>query len=112
MQLVFSIGPWLMDLINPPPRSSLTLMQKVWRSALVTVTLVTLCVVLALVSSLGFFAWQRGRELAEGAPQVRNGITILVASILVNAACIFSLIQIKKIDRKMIPHHPSSEPPR
>jgi uncharacterized membrane protein YidH (DUF202 family) len=103
MQLVFSIGPWLMDLINPPPRNSLTVMQKVWRSALVTVTLVTLCVVLALVVSLGFFAWQRSRELMEGAPQVRNGITILIASVLINAACIFGLLQIKKLDRKFIP---------
>ncbi len=103
MQVVFSIGPWLMDLINPPPRNTLTFGQKMWRSALVTVTLVTLCVVSALVASLGFFAWQRGREFVEGMPQFRNEITILIASFLMNAACIFALLQIKKLDRKMIP---------
>lgn len=102
MQLVFSIGPWLMDLINPPPRNTLTLAQKVWRSALITVTLVTLCIVVALVLSLGCFAWQRGREFAEG-PQVWNGLTILLASILINSACIFALLQIKKLDRKFVP---------
>jgi uncharacterized membrane protein YidH (DUF202 family) len=107
MKLVFSIAPWLMDLINPPPRDSLTLFQKSLRAALVTVTIVTLCVVFALVISLGLFSWQRGRELMEGAPQVRNGITILVASILMNAVCIFTLLQIKKLDRKVIPQPPA-----
>jgi len=92
-----------MDLINPPPRNTLTLAQKAWRSALITVTLVTLCIVFALVASLGCFAWQRSREFVEGVPQVRNGITILIASVLINSACIFALLQIKKLDRKLVP---------
>jgi hypothetical protein len=106
MKRVFSIGPWLMELINPPPRASLNLPQKGWRVILVTVTLVTLCVIAALVMSLGFFAWQRSREFLAGAPQFRNGLTILIASVLVNVACIVTLFQIKKLDRKLIPKTP------
>jgi len=103
MKLVFSIAPWLMELINPPPRDSLTLLQKCWRVILVTVTLVTLCVIFALLSSLGLFAWERSREFLEGAPQLRNGLAILLVSAIVNAACIATLLQIKKLDQKMIP---------
>ena len=111
MKRVFAIGPWLVDLINPPPRDSLSLLQKGWRVMLVTVTLVTLCIIFALLLSLGFFAWQRSREFLEGVPQVRNAITILVASILVNVACIFMLLQVKKLDRKLIPQPPVGAPP-
>jgi hypothetical protein len=111
MKRIFSIGPWLVDLINPPPRDTLSLAQKGWRVLLVTVTLITLCVIVALLLSLGFFAWQRSREFLEGVPQVRNAITILVASILVNVACIFTLLQIKKLDRKLIPQPPVGAPP-
>jgi hypothetical protein len=108
MKRIFSIGPWLVELINPPPRDSLSLLQKGWRVLLVTVTLVTLCIIVSLAASLGFFAWQRSREFLEGVPQVRNGITILLASVLVNAGCIFTLLHIKKLDRKLIPK-PGSE---
>ena len=107
-----SIGPWLMELINPPLRESLSLAQKGWRVFLVTVTLVTLCIIAALFVSLGFFAWQRSREFFEGAPQVQNDIVILLTSVLVNVACIFTLLQVKKLDRKVIPlRRPDSTPP-
>jgi len=111
MKPVFAIVPWLVELINPPPRDSLSMLQKTWRVLLVTVTLITLCIILALVVSLSCFAWQRSREFLEGVPQVRNAITILVASILVNVACIFTLLQIKKLDRKLIPQPPVGAPP-
>jgi hypothetical protein len=106
MRRLFSIGPWLMDLINPPPRSSLSLLQKGCRVLLVTVTLITLCVIFALLASLGCFAWQRSREALLGIPQFRNTVTILIASVAVNAACIMVLLQIKRIDRKLIPKPP------
>lgn len=107
MKHLFAIGPWLMELINPPPRDSLSLWQKGFRAILVTVTIVTLCVILALVVSLGFFAWQRSSEFLEGAPQVRNCLLILVASALVNAACIYTLLQIKRLDEKLVPRPPT-----
>jgi len=103
---IFAIGPWLAELINPPPRNTLNLVQKGWRVMLVTITLFTLCVISALFISLGCFAWQRSREFFEGAPQVRNGLMILVASAAVNAACIYTLMQIKRLDRKVIPRPP------
>ena len=106
MKHLFAIGPWLMELINPPPRASLSLLQKGWRMLLVTITILTLCIILALVTSLSCFAWQRSREFLEGAPEVRNGIIILASSLLVNAGCIYTLMQIKRLDRKFIPRPP------
>ena len=103
-----------MDLINPPPRESLSLLQKTGRTVLVTVTIVTLCVILALVGALGLFAWQRSREFFEGAPEVRSALSILAVSLVTNAACIFALLQIKKLDRKLMAGHDTifSLPPR
>jgi ABC-type anion transport system duplicated permease subunit len=103
MRHLFSIGPWLADLVNPPPRDSLTLSQKAGRVLLVTVTLVTLCVIAALLMSLGFFAWQRSREVLLGIPQLVNVLKILAASIVVNVVCVTMLFQIKKVDRKLVP---------
>jgi hypothetical protein len=103
MKRFFSIGPWLMELINPPPRDTLSLLQKMGRMLLVTITLITLCVIGALFLSLGFFVWQRSRDVLMGIPQLMNVLTILSASVIVNAACVLALFQIKRIDRKLIP---------
>ena len=73
---------------------------------LITVPLVTLCIVSALLLSLGFFAWQRSREVLMGIPQLRNAIVLLITSIVVNAGCVFTLLQIKKLDRRLIPKPP------
>jgi hypothetical protein len=103
MRPVFSIGPWLMDLFNPPPRDSLSLVQKSGRALLVVVTLVTLCIISALVLSLFFFIFQRSREVLVGIPQLEYVLTILFVSIAVNVVCVMILFQIKKLDRKLIP---------
>jgi predicted Co/Zn/Cd cation transporter (cation efflux family) len=103
MKRLLSIGPWLVELINPPPRDSLSVLQKVGRVVLVTVTLVTLCVIGALLVSLVFFAWQRSREALLGIPQLVNVLKILAASIVVNGVCIMMLFKIKRLDRKLIP---------
>jgi hypothetical protein len=103
MKRFFSIGPWLMELINPPPRGMLSLLQKAGRVFLVTITLITLCVIGALAVSLGFFAWQRSRDVLMGIPQLVNVLKILTASIVVNAVCVTMLFKIKKLDRKLIP---------
>jgi hypothetical protein len=106
MKHVFSIGPWLMDLINPPPRASLSALQKAWRIVLITVTLVTLCIISALVLVVGVYVVQRSGEALQGIPQLRKAAAILVTSIVVNAACVFALLQIKKLDRRVIPKPP------
>lgn len=103
MRRLFSIGPWLMDLVNPPPRDSLSLLQKAGRMLLVTVTLVTLCVIAALLLSLVFFAWQRSREVLLGIPQLVNVLKILAASVVVNVVCVTMLFQIKRLDRRLVP---------
>jgi hypothetical protein len=113
MKRVLAIGPWLMELINPPPRETLSVVQKIWRVLLVTVTIVTLCIIAALAGALLCVAWQRSREFFEGAPEVRSDLAILLASALVNVACVFTLLQIKKLDRKLIPppRDPAVAPP-
>jgi hypothetical protein len=103
MRRLYSIGPWLMELINPPPRDTLSVVQKGGRVLLVTITLITLCIIGALVVSLVFFTWQRSRDVLRGIPQLMNVLMILSASIIINAACIVTLFQIKRIDRKLIP---------
>jgi ABC-type anion transport system duplicated permease subunit len=103
MRRLFSIGPWLVELINPPPRNTLSLVQKGARVLLVTITLVTLCIIAALVVSLAFFVWQRSRDVLRGIPQLMNVLMILSASIIINVACVYALFQIKRIDRKLIP---------
>jgi hypothetical protein len=103
MRRLFSIGPWLVELINPPPRNTLTLVQKGARVLLVTITLVTLCIIAALVVSLAFFVGQRSRDVLRGVPQLMNVLMILSASIIINTACVVALFQIKRIDRKLIP---------
>lgn len=109
MKHLLAIGPWLIELINPPPRETLSIAQKVWRVGLVTITIVTLCIITALAGALGCFAWQRSREFFEGVPEVREDLAILLTSVLVNVACIFTLLQIKKLDRRLIP--PPRDPP-
>jgi hypothetical protein len=45
---------------------------------------------------------------------VRSALTILAVSLVTNAACIFTLLQIKKLDRKLMAGHDTgfSLPPR
>ncbi len=106
MKHVFAIGPWLVELINPPPRESLSLLQKSARVVLVTITIVTLCVIAALALSLACFAWQRSRDFLAGVPQLRNAVIILATSLVVNVACVCTLLQLKRLDRKLVPPPP------
>jgi ABC-type anion transport system duplicated permease subunit len=106
MRRLFSIAPWLMELFNPPPRDSLSILQKIGRVLLVTVTLITLCIISSLVLALGFFVLQRSHEVLIGIPQLMNVVTILVVSIGVNILCVMTLFQIKRVDRRLIPKSP------
>jgi hypothetical protein len=103
MSRLFSIGPWLMELFNPPPRESMTLLQKGGRVMLVTVTLVTLCIFSSLVLALGFFVVQRSHEVLVGIPQLMNVLTILFVSIGMNILCVKVLFTIRRLDRRLIP---------
>jgi ABC-type anion transport system duplicated permease subunit len=104
MKFVFSIGPWLMELFNPPPRDSLTIVQKIGRVFLVLATLVTICIISALLISLGLLVLQRSREALLGVPQLLNILVILAVSAVVNIVCIRTLFEIRRLDRLLIPH--------
>ncbi len=103
MKLLFSIGPWLMELFDPPPRDSLSFWQKIGRVLLVTITLITLCIITALVLAVLFFLVQKGHDALSSMPQLKNALLILGVSIAVNLACVLALLQIKRLDRRLIP---------
>jgi len=103
LKFLFSIGPWIIDLFNPPPRDSLSIVQKIGRVILVTLTLMTICIISALAISLVFLAIQRGGEVLMGVPQLVNILTILAVSIVVNIVCVKTLFAIRRLDRMLIP---------
>jgi hypothetical protein len=92
-----------MELFNPPPRRSLTLPQKLGRVLLVTITLVTICIISSLVLALAVFVLQRSHEVLIGIPQLINVLTILAVSIGVNIVCVRMLFEIRRLDRRLIP---------
>jgi len=100
---LLSIGPWLMELFNPPRRDSLSLHQKVGRVVLITVTLVTLSVIMALVLSLSLFAYECGGNVLATTPHLANALEILFSSIAVNIVCVIILLQVKRFDQRLVP---------
>jgi hypothetical protein len=108
MKLVASIGNWLLALFNAPPRASMTFVQKVGRVFLVTGALFTFSIFSALFVALGIFLLDR-LELGQtgGYPLVKI-LAILLDSVLVNAVCVFILLQIKRLDETLIP--PQDQP--
>jgi hypothetical protein len=100
---LFSIGPWLMELFNPPLRESLSLRQKIGRVLLVTVTLVTLSIIMALVLALVLYAYQFGGNVLMAEPQLTRGLEILAVSVAVNVVCVLVLLQVKRLDQRLVP---------
>jgi len=76
--------------------------QKAGRVVLLTATLVVGSVLLAMFGALGLFVMERGRELSN-APEVLDGVGIILAGIAVNTACVIILVHIKKADTKLVP---------
>jgi hypothetical protein len=106
MKLVASMGNWLLELFNPPPRDAMTFAQKVSRVFLVTGALVTFSIFSALFLAMGIFLLERLKSGQAGGYPLIKILAILLDSALVNAVCIFVLLQIKRLDETLIPPPP------
>jgi flagellar biosynthesis protein FliQ len=92
-----------MELFNPPLRDSLTLGQKLGRVMLVTATLVTLSIIVALVLALLCYAYEFGSNTLARVPHLMEAVEILVCSIAVNFVSVLVLLQMKRIDQRLVP---------
>ena len=97
-----------MELFNPPLRESLTLRQKIGRVLLITITLVTICIIVALVLALVLYGYEGGTQALSQVPHLANGLEILFSSIAVNLICVLLLLQIKRLDQRLI-HPPAPD---
>jgi ABC-type anion transport system duplicated permease subunit len=100
---IFSIGPWLMELFNPPLRDSLSIGQKMGRVILVTATLVTLSIIVALALALVCFAYEYGSNTLARVPHLARAVEILTCSIAVNFVSVMVLLQVKRVDQRLVP---------
>ena len=93
---------WLIALFDPPPLASLSLFQKTGRVFLLSFTLVIASILFAMLGAVGLYLMERGREL-DSMPEFWQGVWIILVGVGVNAGCIFVLIQLKKVDNKLLP---------
>ena len=97
-----SLVAWLMELFNPPPLNSMTMVQKTGRILFFTAVLVIASILFAMAGAVGLYIMERGRELGDS-PQFYHGLLIVLAGVAVNVGCVFVLMQIKKADTKLVP---------
>jgi hypothetical protein len=103
MKLVASLGRWLLALFNAPPRASMTFVQKIGRVFLVTGALFTFSIFSALFFAMAIFLLERLRSGQFGDYPLFKTLAILLDSLVVDGACVFILLQIKKFDETLIP---------
>ena len=87
----------------------MTLSQKVGRVILLSGTLVVGSILVAMLGALGLYLVERGRELGDS-PEFYKGIVIILTGIVVNTFCVLILVQLKRVDHKLIPPTKSLEP--
>jgi hypothetical protein len=106
----FDVLRWLGDLFDAPPLASLSFRQKAGRVFLITATLVIGSILVAMFGALGLFLMEKGREMGS-TPEFLNGVCIVLVGMSVNAACVFILLQLKRVDHKLVPPaNPSGTP--
>ena len=104
---ISSLLDWLGRIFNPPPLASLSTRQKLGRVALISVTIVTLCIILAMILSAAIFIVQWVPELFRNVFTTDFSIAakmagIVVLSIVVNSICVFILLQVRRLDRELM----------
>lgn len=100
---------WLLNLFDPPPLKSMTTSQKVGRVVLLSSTLVFGSILVAMLGALGLYLMERGRELQD-TPEFYKGLVIILTGIVVNTFSVLILVQIKRVDHKLIPPKSAVEP--
>jgi Kef-type K+ transport system membrane component KefB len=98
----FIFFAWFLHLFNPPPLNSMTWLQKVGRILLVSVALIVTSTLLAMLTALGFFLVERGRQIVLSSPQLRDGTAIILVGVGVNWLCVRVLFAVIKADRKLM----------
>lgn len=106
---ITAILTWLLNLFDPPPLKSMTVSQKVGRVVLLSGTLVIGSILVAMISALGLYIMERGRELGN-TPEFYKGLVIILTGIVVNTFCVLILVQLKRADHKLIPPTRPEEP--
>jgi hypothetical protein len=99
---LISLCGWIMELFNPPPLGSMTVVQKSGRILLFTGALVIASILFAMAGAVGLYIMERGRELRD-TPEFYHGLMIVLVGIVVNAGCVFVLLQLKKTDTRLVP---------
>ena len=100
---------WFATLFNPPPRETMSQVQKIIRSFFVTLVLVVTCTLVSMALALGIFVIEKGHRLLLTVPMLVNGVIIILVSGCVNTVCVLILLRVQKMDQKLIP--PKEEPP-
>jgi hypothetical protein len=97
-----AILSWILNLFDPPPLKSMTLVQKTGRILFFSGTLVVGSVLVAMIGAVGIYLIERGRELGD-TPKFFQGLSIILVGIVVNTLCVLVLIQLKNADHKLLP---------
>jgi hypothetical protein len=106
-----SILAWLLNLFDPPPLKLMSRSQKIGRVFFLTGTLLVVCFLTAMLSAVGIFIVQRIHDMVTSVRDLLRDLGIIFASMIINAACVIVLLEIRKADHKLIqPPEPSAKP--
>lgn len=93
---------WFFNLFDPPPLQSMNWAQKIARVALVTVSLLITCILMAMLSSLVIFIVQRGLHMLRSGSEFMGGLVIIFVGITVNIVCVMILVEMSKADGRLM----------
>jgi len=98
----------LIQLFDPPLRDSMSFGQKLGRIFRFSLILVIICILVALVLASAIFVVQECKLVVNSVPEMLTGIAIVLASLIVNALCVRVLLEIRKLDSKVVSPSQSS----
>ncbi len=75
--------------------------QRTGRVLLLTATMVIASILFAMIGALGLYFMERARELRD-TPHFYQGLITLLIGLAVNISCVIILLQIKKVDQKLM----------
>lgn len=94
----YSLFSWLLSLVNPPPRDSMTTLQKVARVFFFTTSLIVICILLSMMAAVGIYTIQHIYHWGRGIPGLMADLGIIFVSMLVNTFCVVVLLKVKNAD--------------
>ena len=97
-----SLAAWLLDLIDPPLRSGMSVGQKIGRSFIITGALVIACTMLSLIIASILAVLQQVLLVTGDSETLARAVAIILISICGNTICIITLMEMRRIDRRNI----------